>query len=509
MIKTNSLAFLSKPLFLIILIALILRLPLLNGSFWLDEAAQYLESARPLSQQLDIIPDFQPPLLHLILHFTLYLSSTEWSLRLIGSVIPGLIALIATYKLAKKLFGNTTANISTFLLATSSFHIYFSQELRPYSLAAMWASLAFLQLFNKITTHQKEKSLKSWLPLIIINSLGLYSSYLYPFVIATQLITIAILNKKILKKALLSCIISCLSFLPFLPIFIKQLQTGQALRAALPGWELVVSHPQLQAIPLTLGKFIFGVINLEINITFISLAVAILICCLILVFFIWKAPVKQAILDQKKWLFLLISIFFSIFLPWIISFWIPVIQPKRVMYVQPLIYIFFSALITQTWILKKTSLKIIGIILLIILFSLNIFSSYQYYTQKSLQREDWRELVNFTKARFPDKKSIFVFGFDEPFAPWRVYAQDHFKTLSVAKMTPNDQDEVQDLLKPIYDYEFVLLFDYLRDLTDPNDQIIQAIESYGYEEIETIDFGNIGFLRVYIKDKELLMSYLE
>ncbi len=500
---------LTKPLFLIILLALILRLPLLNGSFWLDEAAQFLESARPLSQQLNIIPDFQPPLLHLILHFALYLSSTEWSLRLIGSVIPGLIALIATYQLAKKLFGNATANISTFLLATSSFHIFFSQELRPYSLAAMWASLSFLQLFNKITTHQKEKSLKSWLLLIIINSLGLYSSYLYPFVIVTQLITIAILNKMKLKKSLLSFIISCLSFFPFSPIFFQQLQTGQTLRAILPGWEYVVSHPQLQAIPLTFGKFIFGIINLEINITFISITAAIFISCLILSLFIYKSSIKQTSQDQKRWFFLIISIFFSVFVPWIISFWIPIIQPKRVLYVQPLVYIFISALITQTWTLKKASLKIIGVILFIILFSLNIFSSYQYYTQKSLQRENWRELVNFTKARFPNDKSIFVFGFDEPFAPWRLYAQDHFKTLSIAKMTPNDQDEVQDLLKPIYDYEFVLLFDYLRDLTDPNDQIIHAIESYGYEEIEMIDFENIGFLRVYIKDKELLMSYLE
>ena len=50
--------------FFIIVGALLLRLILINSSFWLDEAAQALESIRPLSQQLQIQNDFQPPLYH-------------------------------------------------------------------------------------------------------------------------------------------------------------------------------------------------------------------------------------------------------------------------------------------------------------------------------------------------------------------------------------------------------------------------------------------------------------
>lgn len=66
----------------ILLLALILRLLLINHSFWLDEAAQAIESARPLSQQLEIAKDFQPPLFHLWLHLFTYLSHAEWWLRL-------------------------------------------------------------------------------------------------------------------------------------------------------------------------------------------------------------------------------------------------------------------------------------------------------------------------------------------------------------------------------------------------------------------------------------------
>ena len=97
----------QKELYLILFLAFILRLPLLNGSFWMDEAAQALEIIRPLSQQLDIVADFQPPLLHLILHFAQYFSHAEWWLRTIGALIPGLVTIFFSYKLAEKLFNKS------------------------------------------------------------------------------------------------------------------------------------------------------------------------------------------------------------------------------------------------------------------------------------------------------------------------------------------------------------------------------------------------------------------
>lgn len=130
------------PLVSILSLAFLLRLPLLNGSFWLDEAAQALESSRPLSQQLELVPDFQPPLLHLIVHFALYFDQSQWWLRLIGALIPGLVTIGITYFIALRLTSARTALMVGFLLATSSLHIFYSQELRPYSLPAMWAVLS-------------------------------------------------------------------------------------------------------------------------------------------------------------------------------------------------------------------------------------------------------------------------------------------------------------------------------------------------------------------------------
>ena len=127
------------PLLLILLLALILRLPHLNDSFWLDEAAQVLESLRPLNQQLQIKDDFQPPLLHLITFLSLKVAQSEWWLRLTGALLPGLLTIVGGYFLGIKIAGKKVAISASLLLATSSFHLFFSQELRPYSLSACFA----------------------------------------------------------------------------------------------------------------------------------------------------------------------------------------------------------------------------------------------------------------------------------------------------------------------------------------------------------------------------------
>ena len=131
---------------LILVLALGLRLPLLNGSFWLDEAAQALESSRPWSQQLDIAGDFQPPLIHLVLFFSLKVSTAEWWLRSIVALLPGLVTIWATYEVGRRLVNQKAGIIASLLLTTSSFHIFYSQELRPYSLPTMWAVLSWLPL---------------------------------------------------------------------------------------------------------------------------------------------------------------------------------------------------------------------------------------------------------------------------------------------------------------------------------------------------------------------------
>jgi len=479
---------------LVLTFALCLRIPLLNGSFWLDEAAQALESIRPLSQQFDIIPDFQPPLLHLITHFASLVSHQEWWLRLIGAVIPGIVTIWAVYQIADKIFDRQTAIIASLLLSTNSFHIFFSQELRPYSLPCMFAGLSWLSLF-RIKNH---KHIKNWIPYIGLTLAGLYSSYLYPFLILSQIIYVFWQKKNWLKNFLISGAAVFLGYLPWLPAFFKQLATGQELRSQLPGWDEVVSLTQLKSLPLTYGKLIFGLIDIDINLFFVSAA---LVIALLSLFLFKQSKNKQKLTPIILWIFV------PLITAWLVSFMVPVVRPKRVLFLLPAIYLFLAYLIKIS--LTKTSVrKTTGIALLLILFSFNLATTAQYWLKPHYQREDWQGLHQEIEQRFPEKQTVALFSFDKPFPSWRWYNQESIPSLATGEYYIKNVINLRDQLKPIFDYEFVLIFDYLRDLTDPEDELLQAVESYGFKKIGEMSRPNIGIVHIYSKT-ELVSVYLE
>ncbi|MBD3250338.1 MAG: hypothetical protein GF381_02095 [Candidatus Pacebacteria bacterium] len=494
----------KKILIGLLLIALLLRLPQLNGSFWLDEAAQALESARPLSQQLDIVPDFQPPLLHLITHLAIQLSQQEWWLRLIGALIPGLITIWATIKIGQKIFNSRTGLIAGFLLSTSSFHIFYSQELRPYSLPTMIAALSWLTLtslfFRKKEKHfdQAPTQKKLWVIFTLLTAVGLYSSYLYPFLLFSQLLFVIFFKRHYLKQIFFSTFIASILFVPWLPTFFKQLQAGQELRQTIPGWESIVSIPQAKALLLTIGKLVFGIVDLEVNFRFVSLCVLLLIGTLVLLL----KPNKKLTQTVKLALVWFVT---PLLTAWIVSFAVPVVRPKRLLLIQPGLYLFFGSLIAHGWQSARawSRAKIFSFAFFLLLTAINLSSSFQYFVRQEYQRENWRSLYQEIETRFPEAETVVVFSFEQPFAPWSWYNQNKFPTLSTGF---NNFNQVQDLtatLKPVYQYQYVLIFDYLRDLTDPADEITKTVESFGYQPAGVIDRHNIGFVRIHVKEAQL------
>ncbi len=483
------------PPTIILFIALLLRLPLLNGSFWLDEAAQALESARPLSAQLDIIPDFQPPLLHLITHFALYFSNAEWWLRTIGALIPGLITIWTTFELSKKLAGEFVASITALLLATNSFHIFYSQELRPYSLPTMFALLGWLVLINWDQYRGKSKVLA----LGLITALGLYSSYLYPFVILSQALYCLVFKQKLCRQVVTAFSLGALTFLPWLPTFLRQLEEGQYVRQIMPGWETVVSLPQLKALPLTLGKFLYGIINIDITPAYIIPSLMILgVLAMLLV----SDYLTDRARTRKHLKILFICLFFPLLISWLISFLVPVISPKRVLFLLPFMYFYIAAVVGPHLQNKATSLRGgLAVLLIIILTLINMGGIMQYYSQPGLQRENWRQLYRQIAIQYPPDLSVAVYSFPAPFAPMRWYDTENYPALSTGQLHVDQVENLSERLKGITNYKYVLVFDYLMDLTDPQRKVLAVISDFGYHEVDQLDYPNIGFVRVFTQSE--------
>jgi mannosyltransferase len=514
---------LIKQNFLIIIVLIVafgLRLPLLNGSFWLDEAAQALESSRPFTQQLNIRADFQPPFIHYLTHFAMYISTSEWWLRMVAALIPGLITIFATYKIGQILFSNKVAVVSSVLLATSSFHIFYSQELRPYSLPAMFGLLSWMFLFQ-IIHKQKDKKVIKIKPLklsldrrifflTIINALGLYSSYLYPFLLLSQLIYVWMMERKFIHKLVFSLILTSISFLPWVPNFLGQLEEGGMVRQQLPGWEAVVSITQIKAISLTFGKFIYGVLNIDLTLIFTITTLVLLLIVLLIYkdvdkkdlvsyfknFIIQRTKSKQKML--KPLFVLLIAFIVPLLTAWLVSFWIPILRPKRVLYILPFFYLIIASSISFA---KK---KVFAYLLVSILLVINFYSTYNYYTSPELQRENWRDLYDQVVTLYPKENSVAIFSHPAAFSPWRWYDNGSYPEISTGTLHVDQVIDMKEKFKEINDYDYVLVFDYLRSLSDPENKIVSEVTAYGYQQIDIINYPGIGFVRVFAKIDSVL-----
>lgn len=493
---------LSAWLGILAIFALFLRLPLLTDSFWLDEAAQALEVIRPWREQLNIAADFQPPLFHLILHLWQYIGHQEWWLRSV-SLLSGLGSVMIFSALAWRWQGRRAGVIVGLLLATSSLHVFFSQELRPYMLAVFWSSLAMASYWSILFPQDGLKSLlstkSSWpqlskrtafISLTLANLAGGLTSYVYLFFIVAQVLTSWLVGRRRAWLISKSVVLTGLAWLIWLPGLLSQLAASSALRTLVPDWEKVVSLTQAKALPLTVAKFWVGV--LPIDLVWSDAIIVILPC--IFVFYLgikyWQSSAESA---KKQLLTLLSLLVLTLATSWLFSFWTPVISPKRVLFLLPLMYWVIGLVTRQKHWLAG--------LLVIYALGLNLFSLAKYWQDPALQRENWRSAISNLEARYQPNDTVVVFGFDAPFAPWEWYQQKNLPTHTTGFKPLTSPESALQALSDLPQAENVILFDYLLDLSDPAHFVSKGLESKGYQLMDVLDYPNLGFIRLYYQKR--------
>jgi len=179
----------------IVILALILRLIHLGTkSIYVDEAVTVYICSRPLSAILPFmmkIREVHPPLYFWLVRLWFYLwpaarsfiPSNEAFMRL-SSVLFGVGNVLMTYLLGKNLFNRKTAIGASFLLSLSTFHIYYSQELR------MYPALLFFMLmsFHFFILFLEKPTIPRGIGLAAANGLALLTHYYSFYILLIELI---------------------------------------------------------------------------------------------------------------------------------------------------------------------------------------------------------------------------------------------------------------------------------------------------------------------------------
>lgn len=113
-------------------------------SIWIDEALSVRLASVPLGQLVAATGlDGHPPLYFLLLHAWMALfGGSEAAVRSLSATL-GVLALPVVHLLGRRLFGVAGGLVAALLLAVNSYHVYYSQEARNYSLLVLTTLLSW------------------------------------------------------------------------------------------------------------------------------------------------------------------------------------------------------------------------------------------------------------------------------------------------------------------------------------------------------------------------------
>ncbi|HBY73929.1 MAG TPA: hypothetical protein DEG44_04545 [Candidatus Kerfeldbacteria bacterium] len=250
-------------IWIILVVAAVLRgSGLTSRDFWYDEAFTGVAIKQSWHSMMSVlISDTHPPLYY----FLVKIFAAPFNYSVVGirlfSVLCGVVAVWAVYRLARHLFSSRVAWYAAAITALSPFAIQYSQEARMYSLLAVLILLAT----DWFMTGLKTKQTKYFVYWGIFTGLSFLTHYISLFFAVLFYVVYLIWKKPTHWKnflpsgqLLIGYGIAGVIFLPWLPQFIHQLnRSGANLN-----W---VASAHLGDIAATIQMFLFGTLLGELS----------------------------------------------------------------------------------------------------------------------------------------------------------------------------------------------------------------------------------------------------
>jgi hypothetical protein len=358
----------------IIIFAAILRIYHIDfQSIWIDEIHTMVESNPKLEYDkfydIMLFREQMPHLYFLITRvITFVFGHSVFVVRMISAII-GVVSVYCIYLLGKVLYSKKTGIIAASLLSVNYFHIWYSQEARPYILLCLFTILSFYRLIIFLRNYNLKNSIfYAFFAVLMINT-----HFFALFVLVAQIIIIGFLmldkpkQERIpfFKKSVISGILILLLWLPSVKIFLIVAKINSF-------W----IQPPTSEVYTQLFKDLFGGAE----------SVLFLVLILSIYYFIKVFQTKHfgRIAENKNvfgFFILTIWIFTTLYIPFLRSYLdIPMIISRYFISVLPAIVLILAIAITK---IKQTYLQKTIWILFIILSLTDLLAVKKYYTTPS------------------------------------------------------------------------------------------------------------------------------
>jgi uncharacterized membrane protein len=371
-------------LILLFLFSFLIRLISLNQSLWLDEGvtAKVVKTFDFLSIVKKFSPfDFHLPLYYLFLKFwTNIFGYSEISLRF-PSIIFSLLSGFVVYKIGSLLANKKLGFWAAVFFLFNPLIVYYSQEARMYMMVNFFVIVSFY-FFIKLQKNLKTQSSKvKTQNLIFENNFLLMNLFLmlsfftfYGSIFFILAILFYFLFKKQYQYLILSTCYFLLSFFIISPLLYQQWVNSKISLSEVKNWSLVLGKANIKNLLLIPIKFSIGRISFYPKIFYWLTAFS-------FSFFVFYVLFK----NLKSKIVLFYFFIFPIFLGFIVSFFTPLLQYFRFIYLIPLMCLL---LVDRSY----KSYKIY-----IILAAGFLFWSFLYLFIPSFHREDWKSLSFYLK----------------------------------------------------------------------------------------------------------------
>ncbi len=230
----------------------------MNQSLRLDEAQSIWQTSRSVPAMFNVVAeDVHVPLYHLMLHYWQVLFGNAVPTERIPSLIFLALLIPATYALGKQAFSRTIGLFGALMVAVSPFLNWYGNEVRMYTLFALFTVLNqyfFVRMFTDSRNEKGAVPRSVWIGYAVTAVAGMFTHYFFAFNLAAQVGFFLAYRKSFPPRAFrnlaLAALVVAAAFAPWLYLVVH---LGSAANT-----QPALTRPSTIDVFNTFSQFIFG-----------------------------------------------------------------------------------------------------------------------------------------------------------------------------------------------------------------------------------------------------------